>query len=124
MGERVYLDWNATAPLRPAARTAMVAALEACGNPSSVHGEGRAARRLIEDAREQVAALVAAKPRNVVFTSGGTEANVLALTPATGGKPCTRLLVSAVEHLSVLGGGRFPAAAVERVPVHGDGVVD
>src|SRR5437588_6966152 len=84
MGERVYLDWNATAPLRPAARAAMVAALDACGNPSSVHSEGRAARRLIEEAREQVAALVGAKARNVVFTSGGTEANMMALSPATG----------------------------------------
>ena len=84
MSERVYLDWNATAPLRPEARAAVLAALDACGNPSSVHAEGRAARRLIETAREQVAALVGANPRNVVFTSGGTEANVLALSPAIG----------------------------------------
>ena len=65
---RVYLDWNATAPLRDEARDAMVAALETAGNPSSVHAEGRAARRLVEDARGEVAALVAAEPRNVVFT--------------------------------------------------------
>ena len=92
MSERVYLDWNATAPVRPEARAAMVAALDACGNPSSVHAEGRAARRLIETAREQVAALVGANPRNVVFTSGGTEANVLALSPAigTGREPAPR----------------------------------
>jgi cysteine desulfurase len=81
MTERIYLDWNATAPLRSEARAAALAALEVIGNPSSVHGEGRAARRLVEQAREQVAALVGAEPRNVVFTSGGTEANMLALVP-------------------------------------------
>ena len=94
--------------------------LDACGNPSSVHAEGRAARRLIEEAREQVAALVGAEPRNVVFTSGGTEANVLALSPAASADAagrCERLLVSAIEHPSVLAGGRFAAAAVERLPV-------
>jgi len=125
---RVYLDWNATAPLRDEARAAMVAALESAGNPSSVHAEGRAARRLVENARGEVAALVAAEPRNVVFTSGGTEANMLALSPATGAGPgaaaCGRLLVSAIEHPSVLAGGRFPAAAVERVPATPSGVVD
>jgi cysteine desulfurase len=125
---RVYLDWNATAPLRDEARAAMVAALETAGNPSSVHAEGRAARRLVEDARSEVAALVAAEPRNVVFTSGGTEANMLALSPLTGVGPgavaCGRLLVSAIEHPSVLAGGRFPAAAVERVPATPAGVVD
>src|SRR5919205_126543 len=103
MTERRYFDWNATAPLRPQARAAALAALEVAGNPSSVHEEGRAARRLVEEAREQVAALVGAEPRNVVFTSGGTEANVLALTPASGRE---RLLVSAIEHPSVLAGGR------------------
>src|SRR5437899_7439449 len=124
MGERVYLDWNATAPLRAVARAAMVAALDVCGNPSSVHDEGRAARRLIEDAREQVAALVGAEPRNVVFTSGGTEANMLALAPATGGVVREQLLVSAIEHPSVLAGGRFQASAVERLPVTADGQLD
>ena len=89
----------------------------------------RAARRarLIEEAREQVAALVGAEPRNVIFTSGGTEANVLALAPAierAATAPCDRLLVSAIEHPSVLAGGRFPAAAVERLPVTGGGRID
>src|SRR4051794_25751514 len=121
MTARVYLDWNATAPLRPAAREAACAALDLCGNPSSVHGEGRAARRLVEEARGQVAALVNADPRNVTFTSGGTEANALALAPSGG---CTRLLASAVEHPSVLAGGRFAAQAIERVPVDADGVID
>ena len=91
MSKRTYLDWNATAPLRSEARAAMLAALDTAGNPSSVHAEGRAARRLIEQAREMVAALVGAKARDVVFTSGGTEANVLALTPmAGGGQPVAR----------------------------------
>jgi cysteine desulfurase len=72
---RTYLDWNATAPLRAEARSAMFAALDLVGNPSSVHAEGRAARRLVEDAREKVAALVGAQPREVYFTSGATEAN-------------------------------------------------
>src|SRR5215470_17736388 len=119
MTQRIYLDWNATAPLRPEARAAVIAALDEVGNPSSVHGEGRSARRLVEEARERVAALVGAEPRNVVFTSGGAEANMLALTPASAadGKVRDRLLVSAIEHPSVLAGGRFSPAAVERLPV-------
>ena len=126
MTDRIYLNWNATAPLRPQARAAALAAFDSSGNPSSVHAEGRAARRLIEEAREKVAALVAAEPRNVVFTSGGTEANMLALTPASGpdGKAPDRLLISALEHPSVLAGGRFAAAAVQRVPATGDGRID
>ena len=101
MTERAYLDWNATAPLRPEAREAMVAALGRTGNASSVHGEGRAARALIEKARAEVAALVGAEPASVVFTSGATEANMLALTPSLGDDA---LLVSAIEHPSVRGG--------------------
>ncbi|NVO12677.1 MAG: cysteine desulfurase [Rhodoplanes sp.] len=132
MSERVYLDWNATAPLRPEARAAVVAALDRAGNPSSVHAEGRAARGLVETAREAVAALVGAEPRNVVFTSGGTEANALALTPAltpalTLGAAegrFDRLLVSAIEHASVRCGGRFPTNAVDIVPVTPAGLVD
>src|SRR5882757_10306707 len=99
MAERIYLDWNATAPMRPQARAAAVEALGVCGNPSSVHAEGRAARRRIEQARESVAALVGAEPRNVVFTSGGTEANMLALMPMAARE---RLFTSAIEHPSVL----------------------
>ena len=128
MTERSYFDWNATAPLRLEARAAMLAALDLAGNASSVHAEGRAARRLIEQARAQVAALVGAEPKTVTFTSGATEANMLALTPAilAGGRkePRDRLLVSAVEHPSVLGGGRFAAEQVEILPVDRDGVVD
>ena len=128
MTDRIYLDWNATAPLRPAARAAMLAALDQLGNPSSVHAEGRAARHLVETAREQVAALVGADARNVIFTSGGTEANALALTPAIerpGHKePFARLLVSAIEHPSVRGGGRFAHDSVEEIAVTDDGIVD
>src|ERR1700727_1519522 len=111
MTERIYLDWNATAPLRPAARAAMLAALDHVGNASSVHAEGRAARHLVEAAREQVAALVGAQAGNVVFTSGGTEANMQALSPAIecarARGSLTRVLVSAVAHASVGGGGGF-----------------
>ena len=128
MTQRVYLDWNASAPLRVEARDALAAALDLSGNPSSVHGEGRAARTVVEQAREEVAALVSADPRNVVFTSGGTEANALALTPfieaGTEKRPFDRLLVSAIEHPSVRAGGRFAAGKVEEIPVRGNGVVD
>jgi cysteine desulfurase len=105
----------------------MAAAMDVVGNPSSVHAEGRAARRLIEDAREQVAALVGASPRNVIFTSGGTEANALALTPGLHqGEPgaADRLLMSTIEHPSVRSGGRFPVPAQEDIPVTSIGVVD
>jgi len=119
--ERAYLDWNATAPLRPQARDAMVAALDAIGNPSSVHAEGREARSIVEAARESVALLVGAEPRHVVFTASGTEANVLALSPQTGGH-WQRLLVSAIEHPSVRSGGRFPA--VEAVAATASGLID
>ena len=128
MAVRTYLDWNASAPLRPQARDAFQAALELTGNASSVHGEGRAARNAIEQAREQVAALAGAEARNVIFTSGGTEANALALSPsvqtADDKRPFERLLVSAIEHPSVLAGGRFDPAKVEQVPANAGGAVD
>jgi cysteine desulfurase len=127
MPSRVYLDWNATTPLRVEARAAMLAAYELIGNPSSVHAEGREARRLVEDARGVLATAVGALPRNVVFTSAGTEANALALSPGLrgrSGEPVRRLLVSAVEHASVLAGGRFPAESARQVRVTRSGVVD
>ena len=127
MPSRVYLDWNATTPLRAQARTAMLAAWELIGNPSSVHAEGREARRLVEEARATLAAAVGALPRNVVFTSAGTEANALALSPGlrrSSGGAVERLLVSAVEHASVLSGGRFPADKVSQIPVTRAGVID
>ena len=128
MGDRHYLDWNATAPLRPEARAAMRAALDLVGNPSSVHQEGRQARQRVEQARAEVAVLLGAEARNVVFTSGGTEANMLALTPAlqvgADRRPRDRLLASAIEHSSVRGGGRFPAAGITEIRVTAAGVVD
>ncbi len=126
MAAHVYLDWNATAPLRPEARAAMGAAADTVGNPSSVHAAGRAARHLVETARVQVAALVGADPRDVIFTSGGTEANVLALDPAIESEkgPAGRLLVSAIEHPSVRAGGRFLPHAREEIPATASGVVD
>ena len=110
-----YLDWNATAPLRPQASAAITAALAWCGNPSSVHRRGRAARHLVERSRIAVAALVGAPPDSIVFVSGGTEANHLALL----GAGRQRVLVSAVEHDSVL--RAVPEA--ERIPVDRDGIV-
>ena len=127
MPTRVYLDWNATTPLRPEARAAMVAAFDLVGNPSSVHAEGREARRLVEDARAALASAVGALPRNVIFTSAGTEANALALSPGLkgpSGGPVERLLVSAIEHASVLAGGRFPSGAIGQIRVTRSGVVD
>lgn len=116
--ERAYLDWNATAPLRPEAREAMLAALDEIGNPSSVHREGRRARALVEDARHGVARLVGARAPEVIFTSGGTEANNMALS-----LPWKRLLVSAVEHDSVLAPARRSGAEVVVLPVDANGVV-
>lgn len=114
-GPSTYLDWNATALLRPEAVVAMTAALERCGNPSSVHRWGRGARRMVEDSRAAVAAMIGALPENVVFGSGGTEANHLALR----GAGRERVLASAVEHNSVL--RAVPEA--ERIPVDHHGLV-
>jgi cysteine desulfurase len=115
---RVYLDYNATAPLRAEAREAIVAALASIGNPSSIHAEGRAARALVETARRDVALLAGAAAREVIFTSGGTEAANLALAPgvfAPGVAPLHRLIVGASEHVCVLGGYRFAAAEIAEV---------
>jgi cysteine desulfurase len=126
--KRAYLDYNATAPLRPEARAAMDEALDSVGNASSVHREGRAAHAKIETARGEVAGLVDGDAELVTFTSGGTEANNTVLTPdwTHAGKPqhFERLLVGATEHPSVLAGGRFPAERVEQIPVDKDGIVD
>ena len=115
---RTYLDWNATAPLRREARAAMVAALDIVGNPSSPHAEGRRARAIVEDAREQVAALVGAKPAEVVFTSGGTEGNNAVLAAGW-----SVILVAGVEHDSVLAPARNSRARLIDLPVGSDGVV-
>ena len=116
MKHAVYMDYNATAPLRPAAGDAMNEALEITGNPSSVHRFGRLARRVVEEARGQVASLVGAEANEVIFTSGGTEANNLALGSVDG----AGIVVSAAEHDSVLGAA--PGATI--APVDGQGVLD
>jgi cysteine desulfurase len=125
---RAYLDYNASAPLLATARAAMVAALDVAANPSSVHAEGRAARRLIEDARRDVAALVNAKAAHVVFTSGATEAATTLLTPdwqmGRGTVRMGHLYVCATDHPCILNGGRFPTAQVTRIGVDADGIVD
>lgn len=117
MKNPVYMDHNATTAVRPEARDAVALALALTGNPSSVHGSGRTARRLVEDARDAVAALVGAEPAWVVFTSGGTEANNLALRVLPKRAP---ILCSAVEHASVLS----VMDGIVEIPVDGDGVVD
>lgn len=114
MDNHVYLDHNATTTLRGEAVAAMTVALSLDGNPSSVHGPGRMARQAVEDARSGVAALVNAQADDVIFTSGGTEANNLAIV----GSGLTRVLVSAVEHPSVLN------CDCLAIPVDGDGIVD
>lgn len=116
---RIYLDYNATAPLLPAARSAMAHAADVAGNPSSVHAEGRAARGIIEQAREKVAALVGSKPSEIVFTSGATEANAWVMA-----QPWSTILVSGVEHESVLATAAASAATVVRLNVGRSGVVD
>jgi cysteine desulfurase len=120
---RIYLDYNASAPMRPEAIEAMSRAFAAPGNPSSVHAAGRAARALVEEARNAVAALIGGPASTVVFTSGGTEANALAIESAvaTGSK---RLIVSAIEHDSVLESAKASGAVMELAPVSADGVVD
>jgi len=124
---RIYLDHNASAPLRPAAGAAMLAALEVDANPSSVHADGRAARRLVEAARRDVAALVNGDPANVVFTSGATEAASWLLTPnwRMGRAPLTigHLYVCAADHPATLNGGHFAADSVTRIGVDSDGLI-
>jgi cysteine desulfurase len=123
---RRYLDHNATAPLRASARAAMLDALGAPGNASSVHAEGRAARAKVEDAREKVAALVGGRARNVIFTSGATEALNLALRPDwrdASGLALELLLLSATEHVAALDGHAFGQRA-SRLAVDAEGRLD
>jgi cysteine desulfurase len=127
VSQRTYLDHNATSPLRPEVAEAVLHALQLPGNASSVHAEGRAARAAIEKARESVARLMGAKAKNVIFTSGGTEAANLVLTPSfrrLGQAGATRLLVGAAEHPCVLNGHRFQAEAVGIIPVDSNGILD
>lgn len=117
---RSYLDHNATSTLRPEAKAAMLGAMELTGNASSVHGEGRAARQLLDEARGQVARAVGVIAPMVVFTSGGSEANNMVLK----GLPVERIIVSAIEHPSVLAAARASGKPVETIPVDGSGVID
>lgn len=118
---RIYMDWNATAPLLPAAREACLSALDLAGNPSSVHGEGRKIRALIENARRDVAALCGAQPASVTFTSGATEAANWVLTPdfRMGKTPLKigRLYISAIEHPAIREGGRFGRHEISEIAV-------
>ena len=109
MTSRAYLDHNATTPLHPAARAAMEAAFDLYGNPSSVHGEGRRARAVIDEARREVARMVGCAAEDVIFTSGGTEALNIALTPemTVDGGSLDILLIAAGEHPAVFAGHRF-----------------
>lgn len=107
---RTYLDWNATAPLRPEAREAIAAAWDAVGNPSSVHAEGRRARRLVEDAREEVAVLVGAEPGEVIFTSGASEANTAVLMSGW-----SAIAAAAIEHDSI--GEPMAASGASTIPL-------
>jgi cysteine desulfurase len=130
-----YLDHNATSPLRPESLSAITHALAIGGNPSSIHARGRAARAVMEDAREKVAAMAGAGQGEVIFTSGATEANYLALFGAVEGSLAekevriTRIFISAIEHSSVLSTAgrlaeRFPWLRVTRLPVTAQGVID
>ncbi len=126
---RVYLDYNASAPLRPVARDAMIAAMALAGNPSSVHTEGRRLRAMIEDARRTIAELTGMPVGGqVVFTSGATEAAGLALAceRVIGGKSvrAAKLITSAVEHPCVLAGGGFAVQDISRISVDWNGVID
>jgi cysteine desulfurase len=116
---RTYLDHNASAPLRSEARQAMLAALEAVGNPSSVHAEGRAARAIVEEAREDVARLVAARPEHVVFTSGGSEAVTTVIRSGFDG-----IASAGVEHDCVRHAALATGARLAELPVSADGLID
>lgn len=117
MPTRIYLDANATEPLRPEAREAALAALDLTGNPASVHGFGRAARAKLEAARETIAARFGGQPADLVFTSGGTEANALAIAGLAAGR---RRIISAIEHDAV----RNAAPEAALIPVDRQGVAD
>jgi cysteine desulfurase len=123
MNDRIYLDYNATAKVRPAAAAAVAEALASGGNPSSIHADGRAARASIEAARGQVAALAGAKAEAVCFTSGGTEANGLAMASAVAAG-AARLLLSATEHECVRESAHASGLPVEIWPVNGAGLAD
>ena len=113
----IYLDANATEPLRPVAQSAALAAMETGGNPASMHGAGRAARKILESAREHVAQFMGARPGDVIFCAGATEANALALHAMGRTRP---VLIGATEHDSI----RAAAPQAVNIPVQPNGVVD
>jgi cysteine desulfurase len=119
-----YLDHNAGAPAAPEVVRAMAEALALGGNPSSVHRAGRLARRLVEDARAALGEMVSVLPAEVVFTSGGTEANHLALRGPVAAGLVDRLIISGVEHASLMQPALALGLAVEVLPVDGQGLVD
>ena len=123
--KRTYLDCNATHPLLPEARDAMVQAIDIVGNPSSVHGEGRKARAVVDAARREVAALVNARPEHVIFTSGATESASFVLTPhwqmGRAALTFSHLYVTGTEHPCMLAGGRFPVESITLLPVTSSG---
>lgn len=125
---RVYLDHNASSPMRPQVKEALVEAMEKAANASSIYEEGRKAKGLVEHARELVAQLVKADSKAVTFTGGGSEANATVLQPnmSVEGKPVLldRLFVSSVEHDSIVKGGRFAAEKIEKIPVDTNGLID
>ncbi|MGL4406082.1 MAG: cysteine desulfurase family protein, partial [Notoacmeibacter sp.] len=127
MKKRIYLDYNASAPVLPAARDAFLAILETPGNASSVHREGQTQRRAIETARRNIAALVGASADNVVFTSGATESVASLLTPfwTMGRAPIAyhKLIIGATEHPCVLAGGQFNAEDITIAAVDRSGLV-
>jgi cysteine desulfurase len=117
---RSYLDHNATSPLKPAVKAAAMAAMELSGNPSSVHGEGRAARKIVDDARESLGFMLGCLPQMIIFTSSGTEANNTAIR----GAGAERILVSAIEHPCVLEAAKASGKPLEIIPVDSNGVID
>jgi cysteine desulfurase len=128
MNRRVYLDYNASAPLLAVARHAMLAQLDQPGNASSVHKEGREQKRAVQTARRAIAELLGANADNVLFTSGATEAAAMLLTPhwmaGRGTFALGRLLVGATEHPCIAAGGRFAPSDTAIIPVLPDGVID
>ena len=116
MADQVYLDYNASAPLCEEAKQAMLAAMDVAGNPSSVHASGRAARKIVDHARRTIADLVGGDSERIVFTSGGTEANNLALN----GLEDVTVFTSAIEHPSVI----EARSDAKRIPVDANGVID
>lgn len=125
---RIYLDWNATAPVRPEARQAAITALDKFGNPSSIHEEGRLARRIREQAREQIADWLKVSPEAVTFTSGGTESNAMAIHGLSRLDPSGIAAASSIEHPSVMESvkavAKMAGTSPLMLPVHPTGTVD